>query len=82
MLNIFFHWMFSCNKKLEKEKDVDGFDLANFSAPASSNWKKHPAVTSTPLRFGDRSPWGALRIFLASRTKINKQIQLDAPPAQ
>ena len=37
MLNIFFHWMFSCNTEPEKEKDVDGFDLANFSAPASSN---------------------------------------------
>lgn len=83
MLNIFFHWMFCFNKQLEKEKDVDGFDLANFSAPASSNWKK--TIRQLPARHcvlviaARGVPSG---FFLVRRTKINKQIQLDAPPAQ
>ena len=53
-------------------------DFAVFSAPASSHWKKNkpiPAVTNTPLRFGDRSPWDILRVggFFFAETNENTE---------
>ena len=73
MLNIFFHWMFSCNTKPEKEKDVDGFDLAKFFSPCILELKKNirqlPARHCVLVIAARGVPSG---FFLVSQTKTTK----------